>query len=106
RLDQARALASDYQPGALGGLFSRRANNRIRDLAEGLDITMRRLDQTLERYAVKPIPAAGLAIDPHRMRVISVRADPECGEGVAVEEIRRGYERGDEVLRLAEVVAS
>ena len=105
RLAQAQQLAADHRPGALARLVSRRQRALIDDMAEGLGITLRRLDQTLERYDVKPIQAVGQAIDPHRMRVAAVRAEPGHAEGVALEEVRRGYRRAGEVLRLAEVVA-
>jgi molecular chaperone GrpE len=106
RLSQAHALAAGYRPGAVSGFFARRQTAFAEDMAEGLGITLRRLDQALARYAVKPARAVGQPIDPHRMRVASVRADPGQPDGVAVEEVRRGYQRGDEVLRLAEVVAN
>lgn len=106
RLARAHELAIGHQPGALARLFSRRPNARIQDMAEGLGITLRRLDQALARYTVAPIQAVGQTIDPHRMRVASVRSDPAQADGVALEEVRRGYQRADEVLRLAEVVAN
>jgi molecular chaperone GrpE len=106
RLAQAHDLAAGNRPGAWARLFSPRQQALIQDMAEGLGITVRRLDQALARYDVAPIKAVGQTIDPHRMQVAAVRADPEHADGVALEEVRRGYQRADEVLRLAEVVAN
>jgi molecular chaperone GrpE len=106
RLAQARDLASGYQPGTLQRMFTKRQGTLSQDMAEGLGITLRRLDQSLEQYGVKPIQAVGQPIDPHRMRVDSVCTDAAQPDGVALEETRRGYQRNDKVLRLAEVVAN
>ncbi|MDA3920040.1 MAG: nucleotide exchange factor GrpE [Salinisphaera sp.] len=106
RLAQAQALASSHQPGALARFFSPRQHALVQDMAEGLGITLRRLDQALASYDVKPIKAVGQVIDPHRMRVAAVRTQTEQADGLALEEVRRGYQRAGEVLRLAEVVAN
>lgn len=106
RLAQSHELASDHRPGTWARLFSPRQHALVQDMAEGLGITLRRLDQALASYNVAPIKAVGQTIDPHRMRVAAVRADTEHADGIALEEVRRGYQRADEVLRLAEVVAN
>lgn len=106
RLTQARDLADGHQPGALRRRLARPQLALIRDLADGLGITLRRLDQALAQYGVAPIKVMGQALDPHRMRVTAVQADASQADATVLEEVRRGYQRGDEVLRLAEVVAN
>lgn len=106
RLAQAHDMTANDRPGWWQRLFARRHVTRAQDMADGLAITLRRLDQTLASYHVAPIETAGRVIDPHRMRVTSVRADPNQDDGIVLEEIRRGYCQGDEVLRLAEIVAN
>lgn len=110
RLAQARDLAADHQPGALRRWFARPQAALVEDMADGLGITLRRLDQSLAQYGVAPIEVVGQLLDPHRMRVTAVQSDSTQADGVVLKEVRRGYQRGyrrgAEVLRLAEVVAN
>lgn len=106
RLAQARDLAAGHRPSALRRLFSRSSTALVQDMADGLGITLRRLDQSLGQYGVTPINVMGQALDPHRMRVTTVQSDLQQPDGTVLKEVRRGYERNGEVLRLAEVIAN
>jgi molecular chaperone GrpE len=106
RLGDAHRLAAGYRAGALARLVSRREQRLIHDLAEGLEITLRRSGQILTNHDVAPIAALGEPVDPHVMRVAGVRAEPAQADGVVLEEAQRGYRRAGEMLRLAEVIAN
>lgn len=106
RLAQAQRLAAAHRPHALARLVARRQSGLIHDLAEGLAITLRRLDQALAAYGLTAIATTGQPIDPHGMRVTATRSDPEQADGTVLEEVQRGYRRNGEVLRLAEVVVN
>jgi molecular chaperone GrpE len=94
---------------APGGLFERphgRTRQLLESMQQGLEIGLRRLDGLLERYSVRPMPAVGERLDPNRMQAAATAYDPDQEEGVILQEIRKGYLRGDKVLRLAEVVVN
>jgi len=78
----------------------------VRSLGEGMEITMRRVDEVLARHGVSPLAVEGRALDPHTMHVAEVEHDPEQPDGVVLTELRKGFVRGDELLRAAEVLAN
>jgi molecular chaperone GrpE len=75
-------------------------------LEEGLEITLRRMEQMLVSHGVTPLSALGRHLDPHTMRVVEVRQEDGQADGIVLEEIRRGYLRHGGLFRLAEVVAN
>ncbi len=87
-----------------------RPRGRLRQLVdgmgEGLEITLRRIDGLLQRHALQPIESVGMRLDPWTMQAISTAHQPDQEEGVVLQEIRKGYRRGEQVLRLAEVVVN
>ena len=78
----------------------------VRSLGEGMEIIMRRVDEVLARHGVSPLLVEGRALDPHTMHVAGVEHDPKQSEGVVLAELRKGFVRGDELLRAAEVLAN
>ena len=74
-------------------------------LTEGYDASLRRIDAALESCGVTPIDCIGAPVDPNRMRVVDVVPRGDHPAGHVCEEIRRGYVRGDVVIRHAEVRA-
>lgn len=77
--------------------------NGLWKLGEGQAITLRRLDQTLNRYRVHPLEVLHKPLDPHMMRVVEVDNQLDLEEGIVTEEIRKGFLWEEEILRLAEV---
>ncbi len=75
-------------------------------LEEGLEITLRRMDQMLTSHGVTPLSALGRRLDPHTMRVVEVRKEGGQADGIVLEEIQHGYLRHGRMFRLAEVVAN
>jgi molecular chaperone GrpE len=105
RIEAGLRGASRYRPNFLARV-SRRNTRFLNSLSEGQEITLRRLDDLLRRYRVQPIETIGSALDPHSMRVHSVRHDPQYENGLVVEEISRGYRLGEDILRAAEVIVN
>lgn len=100
-LEAARA----YRPrglARLGGDGARLAAS----LAEGMAISLRRIDELLASRGVRPVAALGEPLDPHLMRAAAVERDATRPDGVVLGELRRGYRRGEAVLRLAEVIVN
>ncbi len=92
-----------------GGLLERprgRTRKLLESMGQGLEISLRRIDGLLGRYRVRPLQAVGQRLDPKRMQAAAVEEDPSLDEGVVLHEIRKGYVRGENLLRLAEVVVN
>lgn len=105
RMEAGLAAARDHQPRRIRSLFSSEPAV-MTAMVEGMEITLRRLDQMLARYDVVPVPAVGKRLDPHCMRAAAVESLPDRDNGVVLQEIRRGFTRGDEILREAEVIVN
>ncbi len=88
-------------------LMERKASRDFRlGLQEGLEMTLRRLEQLLNSHEVTTIDAMGQTVDPHTMRVSEVTKNNKQPDGIVLEEIQRGYLYKGKLLRLAEVVAN
>ena len=73
---------------------------------EGMDMTLRRLDQALAERRVTPIAMVGRLFSPARARVVATMDDPAVADGTVVAEWRTGFEWEDELLRPAEVTVA
>ncbi|MEA3641163.1 MAG: nucleotide exchange factor GrpE [Lamprobacter sp.] len=104
RLQAGQASAAGYKPKGLFG--RRRAREFAAAMAEGLAMNLRRLDETLARRGVRPLPALGKTFDPHRMHAAELAFDPEIPAGQVIAERRPGFLLEDELLRIAEVVVN
>jgi len=104
RLQAGQASAAGHRP---RGLFGRRqARAFATAMADGLAMNLRRLDETLARRGVRPLPALGRPFDPHRMHAAEVAGDPARPAGEVVAELRPGFLLDGELLRPAEVVVN
>ncbi|MDP2832122.1 MAG: nucleotide exchange factor GrpE [Pseudomonadota bacterium] len=83
------------------------AETRFADsLAQGLALTLRRVDELLDGHQVRPLEAIGQSLDPHRMRAVGVAAVPGQPDGQVLREVLRGYYQHGELLRAAEVIVN
>jgi molecular chaperone GrpE len=105
RIEAARQSLLSYRPGLLERLSDKRGR-WIRGAGEGLEIMQRRLDGLLVRYQVSPIDPIGKRMDPHTMRVCGTEQREDQDEAIVLTEVRKGYRRANQVLRLAEVVVN
>jgi len=104
RMQAGHDQAARFRPGWL--MRRRREPQRIASLAEGMALTLRRLDETLARRGVRPLPAVGRPFDPQRMHAAELARDPERPTGQVVAELRPGWLLHDELLRPAEVIVN
>ncbi|MCZ6679267.1 MAG: nucleotide exchange factor GrpE [Candidatus Poribacteria bacterium] len=81
-------------------------NARAPAWADGFRIVHERMLRILERWDVVPIESVGQPFTPHRHRAVDTIHTDEFAENTVVEEQRRGYLCGEEVLRYAEVVVA
>lgn len=72
----------------------------------GLAMTLRRLDDLLGRYEVRPMATIGHPFDPRTARAVATEADPSHPDGVVLSEARPGFHWRDRVLRPADVVVN
>lgn len=106
RLDASLDALHGFRPGGFLERPRGRTEQLIHGMGDGLEISLRRLDALLARYRVQPVEAIGGRLDPQRMRAASLESDPGRDDGIVLSEIRKGYRRGERVLRLAEVVVN
>jgi len=74
-------------------------NNASTALAEGVKMTLKELQATLEKFGVVSIEALGKPFDPFVHHAMSQIESEENNENTVVEEFRKGYMLKDRVLR-------
>ena len=75
-------------------------------LAEGVEMTLRELIRTLDRYGLSVIEAEGKEFDPEFHHAVSQAERDDMDEGMVVEELRRGYVYNGKVVRATMVAVS
>jgi molecular chaperone GrpE len=75
----------------------------LEGLIAGYRMSLARVDRVLAQSGLEPIPVEGEWFDPDLMEVVEVSADTSRRPGEVVEEVRRGYRRGDTIFRYAQV---
>ncbi|QQS54845.1 MAG: nucleotide exchange factor GrpE [Candidatus Competibacteraceae bacterium] len=81
----------------------RKERDLLQAMAQGQDISLRRLDQILNAQQVVALETEGQPLDPHTMRAAELDRRPNLANGIVTEELRKGYTWQGELLRLAEV---
>jgi len=104
RLSAGYDALQKYRPTAGWFKRSRQADVRfIHSLRQGQEITLRRLEHALRRRQVHAMVCLGKPFDARSMTTIAVGNDPSRENAVVLEELRKGFLLGDQVLRPAEV---
>jgi len=76
-------------------------NKAATALVEGVEVTARSLEQTLEKFGVARIETEGAKFDPAFHQAMMEVDDPESEPGTVAAEIQSGYAIGERVLRPA-----
>jgi len=106
------ALASrDAKPGFFARLFAAKPSNDagpklatiVAGLGDGYAISLRRIEAVLPQFGIEPIACLDVAFDAEAMEAVEAVADSGRPSGTVVAEVRRGYRRGERVLRFAQV---
>lgn len=71
----------------------------------GVEMTLKGFDEVLARKGVTPIPTVGQMFDP-RLHDAVDRVDSEAPEGTIVDEVQKGFQWKDQVLRASVVRVS
>ena len=70
---------------------------------KGVELIHAKLNDLLRRHGVRPIESLGADFDPNVHQAVIHESSPEHREGEVIAEMRRGYMRGDRLLRPAMV---
>ncbi|KAJ7709900.1 GrpE-domain-containing protein [Mycena rosella] len=79
------------------------ADDYLRELYTGVEITQRQLLQTLFKYHVKPFDPTGDVFDPNRHEALYQAPIPGATPGTVIDCQKTGYTIRDRVLRAAQV---
>src|SRR4030042_4533846 len=75
-------------------------------LIQGVEITLKELKRTLEKFGLTEIEAEGKPFDPAVHHAMSQVGRDDIGDNLVVEEFRKGYRLKDKVLRPSLVAVS
>ena len=73
---------------------------------EGLRLVETHLVEALARHGITPIPTHGQRFDPQRHEAVAVVYSDQHPESSVVEEVQRGWQFEDRILRAAKVVVN
>jgi molecular chaperone GrpE len=76
------------------------------NLIDGVQLTLRSFQRTLEQYHVEPIEALKQSFDPAIHEATASMSYPSLPDGTVIEVIQTGYLRDGRVLRPAKVVVN
>lgn len=89
------------------GLALQHASNDVSTgIVQGVEITLKELRKTLEKFGIAPIEALGRPFDPAVHHAMSQVERSDVDEMTIVEEYRKGYRLRDKVLRPSLVAVS
>ncbi|HKW45180.1 MAG TPA: nucleotide exchange factor GrpE [Candidatus Eremiobacteraceae bacterium] len=84
----------------------RRQDTTPEQLVEGVLATAKQFATILDNENVTPIDVVGKPFDPAVAEAVGTRPNPDVPEHTVLDEARKGYRIGDEVLRPAQVIVS
>ena len=87
-------------------LDSSKEKNDIGSIVEGLELTLKSFEASLESAGVRPVDPEGEIFNPEKHEAISIIEDEKIEENSILEVIQRGFTIQDRILRPARVVVS
>jgi molecular chaperone GrpE len=84
----------------------REAGTPPEQLVDGLLATVKQFSSLLESEGVRPLTVTGKTFDPKVSEAVGTRLERDVPANTVVEEARKGYTIGDDVLRPAQVIVS
>ena len=73
---------------------------------QGVEMTLKQLQQLLRQHGVESEEIIGKPFDPHRHEALSQGHDPAKPDHAVLEVVQRGYQRGTKVVRPAKVIVN
>jgi len=77
-----------------------------RDVHRGYELIYKQLLESLQRFGLEAIDAAGMVFDPHVHQAVSTEPRDGVEEGVVLDDLRRGYLLKGKLLRPAMVTVA
>jgi molecular chaperone GrpE len=78
-----------------------KADEAVKTLLEGVDLTHRELKNVFERYNIRQVKAKGEKFDPNVHQAMFEVPDPSVPAGTVVQVVQEGFTIGERVLRPA-----
>jgi len=91
------------EQGAVDGVDS---GKNLVALLEGIQLTLKSLRSTLEKFEVKPINTIGEPFDPNIQEALTMEASDTIPANHVISEFQKGYHYKDRLLRAARVIVS
>lgn len=82
------------------------AATSLKALSEGVELTLKSLVSTLQKFEVVPIDSVGKPFDPKDQEALTMEASAEVAANHVLTEFEKGYYYKDRLLRAAKVVVS
>ena len=82
------------------------AEKNLAFLYEGVQLTLKSLQNSLEKFEVKPIESMGQPFDPNRQEAMTMEASDTVPASHVICEFEKGYFYKDRLLRAAKVIVS
>lgn len=104
RLSAGLDVLQNYRP--VNALFKHSRQKDVRFIErfkQGQEMTLKRFEQLLLGYQVRPVKCKGRTLDPVTMTAVATEENTKFANGIVLEELRKGFLYQDQVLRLAEV---
>lgn len=90
-LERALAVAGNYN------------TDEARKIIEGLEMVLAQAKDAISSLGISEIDALSQTFDPNKMEAVMHVEDEDAGESEVLEVLKRGYEKGDKILRHAVV---
>lgn len=82
------------------------AEQNLKALHEGVELTLKSLLASLEKFEVKPIESVGEPFDPKHQEALTMDSHDTIPENHVITDFEKGYYYKDRLLRAAKVVVS
>ncbi len=82
------------------------AEQNLQGLLEGVQLTLKSLLTTLNKFEVKPVESVGQPFDPNHQEAMTMEANDTVPANTVLTEFEKGYYYKDRLLRAAKVVVS
>lgn len=82
------------------------AEANFKGLLEGVQLTLKSLVSTLEKFEVKPVESVGEPFDPNHQEALTMEPSDSIPANHVVNEFEKGYYYKDRLLRAAKVIVS
>jgi molecular chaperone GrpE len=90
-IERALAVAGNYN------------TDEARKIIEGLEMILAQSRDAINSLGISEIDALSQTFDPNRMEAVMHVEDEDAGESEVLEVLKKGYEKGDRILRHAVV---